>query len=187
MSWLTTTYFLFIIKVIFYISLLYDVLFTFCTKGEFYFLLRCWIKPLIWLGSLSLSSIVCILSLLSIKSIPIIFILIWIKCCHWSFIEKLGFNSDVYKFLLNLVLYFLVAFLIYNWSQTVQYNLYISILMSVDLVIKSTLLDLRERNANHSIPSYFHLPFSCRSLVDRRDFLQIYVLMIVINMGILAI
>ena len=32
---------------------------------------------------------------------------------------------------------------------------------------KSTLLDLMERNVNHIIPSYCHLPVSCRSLVDR--------------------
>ena len=29
------------------------------------------------------------------------------------------------------------------------------------------LVDLTERNANHIIPSYCHLPVSCRSLVDR--------------------
>ena len=28
-------------------------------------------------------------------------------------------------------------------------------------------MDLTERNANHNIPSYCHLPVSCRSLVDR--------------------
>ena len=32
---------------------------------------------------------------------------------------------------------------------------------------KSTLLDLTERNANHIVPSYCHLPVSCRSQVDR--------------------
>ena len=32
---------------------------------------------------------------------------------------------------------------------------------------KSTLLDLTERNVNHIIPLYCHLPVSCRSLVDR--------------------
>ena len=31
---------------------------------------------------------------------------------------------------------------------------------------KSTLLDLTERDANHIIPSYFHLTDSCRSPVD---------------------
>ena len=30
-----------------------------------------------------------------------------------------------------------------------------------------TLLDLTEHNANHIIPSYCHLPVSCRSLFDR--------------------
>ena len=32
---------------------------------------------------------------------------------------------------------------------------------------KLTLLDLRERNVNHIIPSYCHLPVSYRSLRDR--------------------
>ena len=32
---------------------------------------------------------------------------------------------------------------------------------------KSTLLNLTERNANHIIPSYCHLPVSCISLVNR--------------------
>ena len=36
-----------------------------------------------------------------------------------------------------------------------------------DLINKSTLIDLMERNANYIIPSYCYLPVSCRSLVDR--------------------
>ena len=34
-----------------------------------------------------------------------------------------------------------------------------------------TLIDLTERNANHIIPSYCHLPVICTSLVDRYGYL----------------
>ena len=35
------------------------------------------------------------------------------------------------------------------------------------MIKKVDILDLTEHNANHIIPSYWHVPVSCRSLVDR--------------------
>ena len=44
---------------------------------------------------------------------------------------------------------------------------YYLILLLSSSSLKSTLIDLMERNANHIIPSYCYLPASCRSLTDR--------------------